>query len=137
MQVISYVVYAIAALLTATFLLGIRTHTASGTGVTNQSVNTTFLFIVSLAVIPVGSLSPLHLLWMFLLSWVLGTLSLAFPFSLLSIPGRLVFHLACIGLDAAEIQLRRERFKKFQSLMIQKGVTAKQAREELQARGEW
>jgi hypothetical protein len=41
--------------------------------------------------------SPFHLLWMVPVGFVLGTLSLAFPLSLLSIPGR-TFGAFCIGL---------------------------------------
>ena len=41
------------------------------------------LMVVSLILIPALSLSPFHLLWMFPVSFLLGLLSLIFPFRLL------------------------------------------------------
>jgi len=108
MQIIGYVVYAVGLFLAVTWLVGIRTYTAKGLGVTKQTVNTTMLFILALLLVPAFSLSALHLLWMFLAGWIVGTLSLVFPFSLLSILGQVVFHIACIGLDPVEIQRRQE-----------------------------
>lgn len=44
------------------------------------------LMVVSLILIPSLSLSPLHLLWMFPVSFLFGPLSLMFPFNLLLWP---------------------------------------------------
>jgi hypothetical protein len=137
MQIIGYAVYGIAVFLAGTFFIGIRSNTARGAGVTRQTVNTTMLFTVSLVVVPLLSLSPFHLLWMFPISFVLGALSLAFPFSLLSIPGRGIFHIACIGLDQKELRKRQDRIKKLQSVMMAEGVTAEQAKAKLEELGEW
>jgi len=83
------------------WVYGIRNYTRRGVGVTQQTVNTTMLFFVSLIVTLSLRISPYHLLWLFPLSWVMGTLSLVFPFSLLSIPGALFRGMSCIGLDWA------------------------------------
>ena len=88
---------------------GIRTRTASGVGVTNQTVNTTMLFFVSLFVSPALG-STWHLLWLFPLSWVIGTLSLAPPFVFLTPIGQDFRKVCCIGLDQSEISDKRAAF---------------------------
>jgi ABC-type Co2+ transport system permease subunit len=77
---------------------GIRSYVKSGAGVTQMTVNTAMLFAVSVVVIPLTGISPFHLLWMFPVAWLLGTLSLLFPISLLSIPGLVFRAICCIGL---------------------------------------
>lgn len=98
MEFLGYVIYAIGLLLAISWLFGIRMHIAEGKGVAMQTVNTTLLFFTSLALIPALNLSPLHLLWMYPVSLVIGMLSLAFPFSLLSVFGNVLARIACIGL---------------------------------------
>lgn len=145
MEIVGYAIYGIGVVLAGSFLFGIRSYTANGTGVSKQTVNTTMLFIVSLVVVPAMSLSPLHLLWMFPVSFMLGMLSLIFPFSLLSIPGRVIFYIACFGLDLEEAKARsqllkkehQERMSKMQSLMNDEGLTADQAKDKLERHGEW
>ena len=88
---------------------GIRTRTASGVGVTNQTVNTTMLFFVSLFVSPALG-STWHLLWLFPLSVVIGTLSLAPPFALLTPFGQRFGTVCCIGLDQSEISAKGAAF---------------------------
>ncbi len=117
MQILGYVVYAVAALLTATFLFGIRVDAARGARVFKGSANVTLLFVLSLLIIPAASLSPLHLLWLFPASWVFGTvlgmLSRLFPFSLFSFPGQCLFRLVCIGVDFNDDGLFRESLKTY------------------------
>ncbi len=90
-----FLVWLIAAAITVVWVLGIRKLADSG--VTRQTVNTTMLFFSSVIVVPAAGLSPFHLLWIFPVSWLSGTLSLTFPFSLLSIPGELFFRACSIG----------------------------------------
>jgi|GEM_PF-914991 len=137
MEIIGYVVYGIGVLLAVGWLIGIRTYTNSGQGVTMSTVNSTLLFIVSLALIPILQLNPLHLLWMYPAGFVLGTLSLVFPFSLLSILGNLVAWIACIGLNQAEITIKKERIHKLQELMITESISAAEAKTQLEKNGEW
>ena len=60
------------------------------------------LMVVSLILIPILSLSPFHLLWMFLVSFLLGLLSLIFPFNLLLPLGSFYSSLWCIGLKSGK-----------------------------------
>lgn len=55
------------------------------------------LFVLAVISIPVFGLSPFHLLWMFPASFIAGTLSLVFPFSLLTYPGLVYWRLLKIG----------------------------------------
>ena len=58
------------------------------------------LMAVSLILVPVLSLSPFHLLWMFPLSFILGPLSFIFPFNLLWPLASLYASLWYIGLNS-------------------------------------
>jgi len=107
---------------------GVRTTLRSGSGITQQTVNTTMLFFVSLLVILSFRISPYHLLWLFPLSWLMGTLSLAFPFSLLSIPGGLFRGMCCIGLDWDEVQKNEERLARAKEL-LQEGLSPEEIKE--------
>ncbi len=137
MEIAGYIIYGVGVLLAAVWLMGIRLHTNSGQGVTMSTINITMLFIVSLALIPVLKLEPLHLLWMYPSSFLLGTLSLMFPFSLLSIPGNLVAKIACVGLNQAEIAIKKERVRKMRELILNENITAKEAKAKLEENGEW
>jgi hypothetical protein len=70
--------------------------------------------------------SPFHLLWLFPASFVAGFFSIAFPFSLLSIPGRFFGRLCCIGLDPGEIARNTNRQQRFEALVM-KGVPVEEA----------
>ena len=103
MEILGFGVYIICFLLTLLWVVGIRANTASGQGVAMGTVNTTLLFIVSLILIPAFSLSPFHLIWLFSTSVVLGIFSLTPPFSILSVPGRLLWILVCLGLNTSSM----------------------------------
>jgi len=51
-------------------------------------------------------------------AFIVGMLSLAFPFSLVSLIGRPFGELCCVGLDKAAIARNRERLERFQELVI-------------------
>jgi hypothetical protein len=85
---LGYATYAVGAFIAITWIIGIRTYTLQGRPPMKQTINQTMLFVVSLVLIPVLSWSPLHLLWMFPASFILGLLSIVFPFSLLRLRSR-------------------------------------------------
>jgi len=68
------------------------------------------LFAVQAAVVAIFGLSPLHFLWMIPLAFILGAMSLLFPFSLLSILGNVYARLCCIGLDSGVVERNKKRF---------------------------
>ncbi len=113
---------------------GVRTTLRSGSGITQQTVNTTMLFFLSLIAVLSLQVTPYHLLWLFPLSWVVSTLSLAFPFSLLSIPGRLFRGVCCIGLDWHEVQKNEERLARAKEL-LQEGLSPEEVKEILSDEG--
>lgn len=135
MEIVGYIVYGIGVILAIAWMLGIRTHTKSGQGVTISTVNTTMLFIVSLVFVTVFKLSPLHLLWMYPASFVLGMLSFAFPFSLLSIPGNIVGFIACVGLNQEEVQKNKERVQRGIELVHHEGLSVEEAKKQLKEEG--
>ena len=98
MEIIEFVLYGVAIFMTITWMVGIRTYTKQGTGVTIQTVNTAMLFFVSLITVPILEISSLHFLWIYPASIVIGTLSLHPPLSILSYPGRIFAALVCLGL---------------------------------------
>jgi len=105
---ITWFIWIIGLALAVTWAYGIRQHVSSGRGLTQQTVNQTMLFFASLIGVVALQITPLHLLWLFPLSFVLGMLSLAFPFSMISILGIPFGHLCCVGIDQAESARKRE-----------------------------
>lgn len=131
MEVAGYIVYGIGAVLVIIWLAGIRSYRHQGRIASMGTVNTTMLFILSLIVVASLKLSPFHLLWMYPTSFVLGLLSSAFPFSLLSIPGQLVRYGACIGLNKDEVRRNRHRIERGTHLVKHDGLTIQEAKEQL------
>jgi hypothetical protein len=94
MAVVELLTFGAGLLLTVVWSYGIRMAGEVGLA----TVNTTMLWAVStLAVLVLGH-SALHLLWLFPVSLVLGTLSVVPPFSVISGPGRIYARACCIGL---------------------------------------
>ncbi len=141
LNIFELVIIIIAIIFIVTWIFGVRTHIKRGRGIQQQTLNTILLFIVSLLLTIFLKISPLHLLWMFPTSWILGVLSIAFPLSLLSIPGKLIRFVSCIGLDMNEMQRRRElveeRVLKMMTLSKEKDISMEEAREILIESGEW
>lgn len=137
MAVISWVVYAVALFITVSSLAHIRYKTSTGEGVPITTINGTLLFVISLIVIPAWGFSPFHVLWVFPASYILGSMSLMLPFSILSILGRPLGFLVCLGLDQDEIRKRQERVSKMQEIVYEEGCSFEEAREILIERGEW
>ena len=98
MQFLAIIVRIVGAIVTISWVYGVRSYVRSGRGVSQQTVNQTMFFALSLLVVLIFGLSPFHRLWMFPVGFILGTLSLAFPFSVLSVPGRIFGAIWCIGL---------------------------------------
>ncbi len=63
MEIIEFVLYGVAIFMTITWMVGIRTYTKQGNGVTIQTINTAMLFFVSLITVPILEISSLHFLW--------------------------------------------------------------------------
>lgn len=98
MEILGVGLWIIGAVITSSWAYGIRTYARSQQEVSQQTVNQTMLFALSLLVVPICGLSPFHLLWMFPAGFVLGALSLVFPFSVLSVPGRIFGAICGVGL---------------------------------------
>src|SRR6185503_13383820 len=90
MQLVGVLLWFVGALITMFWACGIRSYVRTGQGVSQQTVNQTMMFGLSLVVVPIFGFSPFHLLWMFPVSFIVGTLSFALPFSLLSVLGSVI-----------------------------------------------
>lgn len=133
MKILEWAITIVAIVVAFGWAYGIRTYVRQGQGVTQQTVNTTMMGFISIVSIFLLGTSPLHLLWAFPISWLIGTLSLVFPFSLLSIPGRFFGLLCCIGLDKEEVACNTAKVNRLQEL-IKSGMSpddaVKKVREE-------
>ncbi|MCI0330961.1 MAG: hypothetical protein L0196_08470 [candidate division Zixibacteria bacterium] len=129
--IIGIIIWSAGAWLTFGFIYAIRRDERRGTGSTKASVNMTMIWCVSLILIPVFGISPYHLLWAFPLGYVLGLLSLIFPFSILSILGRVFWRLCCIGIDWEEAAKNRQKYGRFTELLAG-GATPEEAAQEVQ-----
>jgi hypothetical protein len=67
------------------------------------------LFVAQAIAVAVFGPSPLHFLWMIPVAFILGFMSIAFPFSLISPLGRLYGNLCCIGLDLEVVTQNKAR----------------------------
>jgi hypothetical protein len=137
MEIFAWAVYGFAAFMGVGWLPEIRSKTKSGIGITIQTVNTAFLFLVALALVPILEISPFHIVWMFIASFILGGLSIIFPFSLLSIFGNILGGILCIGLDQEAIEERRTRIRNLRKVILTENVAEEEAKEILIQRGEW
>lgn len=133
---ISWFIWIAGLVLAMSWAFGIRHHVRSGLGLTQQTVNQTMLFFVSLVVVVALQITPLHLLWLFPVSFVLGTFSVFFPFSLLSILGKPFGYLCCVGIDKAEASREKLELEAEVQGMLKQGKTQGEVVEWLSKRSE-
>jgi len=86
MNIIGDIIYVFCALFTVAQGMRMREIIAQGGAIERTYGAFGLLLAISLVLIPVLSLSPFHLLWMFPLSMLLAHLSLLFPFNLILWP---------------------------------------------------
>lgn len=91
------IIFIIASVISISWIVGIRKLAQNG-GVTRQTVITSMLFsILTITALFSEEIWIFNLLWLFPVSWVIGTLSLAFPLSLLWIPGSIYAKIVTLG----------------------------------------
>lgn len=117
MYVVGIILWVIVIWLAVSFSWGVRQNTWTGFGVTIQSTNMAMLFAAQAIIVGTFDLSPLHFLWMIPLAFVLGGMSLVFPFSLLSPIGNLYGRLCCLGLDAEVVAQNKARLEYVRELV--------------------
>ena len=117
MRIVGVILWIVVVWLAASFSWGVRKYTRSGFGPTMQTVNTAMLFAVQAVLVGVLGLSPLHFLWTIPLAFLLGLMSLALPFSLLSILGNGYGMLCCTGLEQDVIDRNKKRLAYVRSLL--------------------
>ena len=109
MKIVEIILWIVVIWFALSFSWGIRKSTWGGFGVTIQSTNIAMLFVAQAIAVGVFGLSPLHFLWMIPVAFILGSMSIAFPFSLISSLGRLYGNLCCIGLDLEVVTQNKAR----------------------------
>ena len=109
MKIVEIILWIVIIWFATSFSWGVRKYTWSGFGVTIQSTNMAMLFVAQAIAVAVFGLSPLHFLWMIPVAFILGSMSIAFPFSLISSLGRLYGNLCCIGLDLEVVTQNKAR----------------------------
>ena len=109
MEIIGIFFWLIVIWLALSFSWGVRKNTWSGLGVTIQSTNMAMLFMTQIIVVTTFGLNPLHFLWMIPAAFILGSMSIIFPFTLISQPGWLYGNLCCLGLDKEVITQNKVR----------------------------
>lgn len=127
MGTLNIIIVAAACLFTLSWLYGIRYKMQMADRASQSTINTTFLYIVSIILVLIFSFSPLHLLWLFPLAVVLGLLSLTFPFSILSILTIPLEKLVYIGLDWNEIKTLQADVQEVVRLMKTEKMTRDEA----------
>jgi len=111
-------------------MYGVRTRVRTGQGVQQATVNQNMLMLAAVVAVPVLDLSPFHLLWLLPAAYIIGMLSLAFPFSLVALVGRPFGHVCCLGLDRDEVARNTRRVERFRELLMG-GMSPEEATEAL------
>lgn len=137
MNIVGIIVYVFMALLVLTWVLGIRNRIKTGGTWQVQTLVTLFLSVTSLVLVPILKWTPLHLLWMIPASYVVGFLSLMFPFSLLQPFGRLMGMIACVGLSQTEVANNVRKRERLLELMNQEKISPEEAKKKMEQDGEW
>ncbi|MDY0388016.1 MAG: hypothetical protein RBT65_12990 [Methanolobus sp.] len=108
MSSLGFIIFLIAVVLSISWMVGVRKLAREG-GVTQQTVNTSMLFSVfTIYALFADEMWAFNLLWLFPLSWIVGTLSLAFPLSLLWIPGSMYAKVVTLGLRSSNSQAKKD-----------------------------
>jgi hypothetical protein len=102
MDVLGWVLWAIGCVVSLYWAYSVRTYVRRGRSVMQQTVNQTALMFIAVVAVPLLGFSPFHALWMLPVAFIVGMLSLVFPFSLVSLIGKPFGRLCCLGLNKDE-----------------------------------
>lgn len=130
MEVLGWILWAVGLLLGLSWAYGVRTYVRTGQGVQQATVNQTMLMLAAVLAVPLLNFSPFHLLWLLPVAFIVGMLSLAFPFSLVSVFGKPFGHICCLGLDGDEVARNTQRVERFRELVMG-GMSPDEAKEQL------
>ena len=111
MEVLGWILWTIGLVVGLSWSYGVRTYVRTGQGVQQATVNQTTLILLAVVAVPLLGLSPFHLLWMLPAAFIVGMLSLAFPFSLVSFIGKPFGELCCLGLNRDALKSRPAQFR--------------------------
>lgn len=129
MKYVGWIVLGAAAIWALGAAYSVRHMVRRGTPPTRMTANMIMLWWLGVFGVLLLPLSPFHLLWWYPVSFVIGMLSLVFPFSLLNIPGQFIANLWCAGLDRSEIE-RNERLQEEGNRLYQANLGAGMSPEE-------
>jgi len=134
MEVVGWILWAVGLFFGLSFAYGVRTYVRTGQGVQQATVNQTMLMLGAVVAVPLLDFSPFHLLWLLPVAFILGGLSLSFPFSLVSLVGIPFGHICCLGLDRDEVARNTQRVQRFRELVMG-GMSPEEAKEQLEREG--
>ena len=130
MEILGLILWAVGLLLGLSWAYGVRNYVRTGRGVQQATVNQTMLMLAAVVAVPLLRFSPFHLLWLLPVAVIVGMLSLAFPFSLVSLVGRPFGRICCLGLNRDEVARNTQRVERFRELVMG-GMSPEQAKEQL------
>lgn len=130
MEVLGWILWAVGLLLGLSWAYGVRSYVRTGQGVQQATVNQTMLMLAAVLAVLLLNFSPFHLLWLLPVVFIVGMLSSAFPFSLVSILGKPFGHICCLGLDNDEVARTTQRVERFRELVMG-GMSPEEAKEQL------
>jgi len=133
-EVLGWILWAVGLCLGLSFVYGVRTYVRTGRGVQQATVNQTMLILAVVVAVPLLDFSPFHILWLLPVAYIVGMLSLAFPFSFVSLLGKPFGHICCLGLDRDEVARNTQRVERFQELVMG-GMSPEEAMEQLERKG--
>jgi tetratricopeptide (TPR) repeat protein len=98
MKIIANVIWILSIIYTLGWCINVREKAKNEQAKEGTMEVHAFLLTVSVLLVPIFSISPFHLLWMIPASFIVGLLSLYFPFSILHIPASIYILFWYIGI---------------------------------------
>lgn len=131
MDVVGWILWAGGLFLGLSWAYGVRTSVRTGQGVQQATVNQTMLMLSAVVAVPLIGFSPFHLVWLLPVAFIVGMLSLSFPFSLVTYVGKPFGRICCLGLDHDEVIHNTKRMERYRDLVMN-GMSPEEAKKQLE-----
>lgn len=118
MNIIEAILWVIMIWIAVSLVWHIRKMVKRGTGVMIQTANIALLLVIELAVTHLLKINSLHFLWMLPVTFIIGQMTILFPFSLISPLGKFFISVCCLGLDRQTVKQNTDRWQCFRQLVI-------------------
>ena len=118
MNIIGTILWVIMTWIAISLVWHIRKMVKRGTGVMIQTANIALLLVIELGMAHLLGINSLHFLWMLPVTFIIGQMTILFPFSLISPMGNIFISVCCLGLDRQTVKQNTDRWQCYRQLVI-------------------